>query len=194
METSQLHPGVIDKQASARAGTLPITLVFTDMVGSSAAKRSASLGGNATERDTAFLESIQSRHLHLIRECVAAHNGKEIMTIGDAFFLTFEDPRSAILCSAEIQMRLKAQPIMTANGRMQIRIGIHIGTPKYFENSWHGTDVDLAARAESALTRSDRRNRCLPQSRSGDGRSALSPARHFFTERCRGCETLGRRL
>jgi tetratricopeptide (TPR) repeat protein len=120
------------------------------MVGSSAAKRAASLGGDATERDSAFLDSIQSRHLHLIRECVAAHNGKEIMTIGDAFFLTFEDPRSAILCSAEIQMRLKAQPIMTATGRMQLRIGIHVGTPKYFENSWHGTDVDTAARAESA--------------------------------------------
>jgi class 3 adenylate cyclase/tetratricopeptide (TPR) repeat protein len=150
VDTTQLHSGVIDKQASARAEAPPIALVFTDMVGSSAAKRAASLGGNATERDSAFLDSIQSRHLHLIRECVAAHNGKEIMTIGDSFFLTFEDPRSAILCSAEIQMRLKAQPIMTANGRMQIRIGIHIGTPKYFENSWHGTDVDTAARAESA--------------------------------------------
>jgi class 3 adenylate cyclase/tetratricopeptide (TPR) repeat protein len=133
----------------ARPAGTPLTLVFTDMVGSSAAKRAASLGGNAAERDAAFLDSVQTRHLHLVRECVAAHHGKEIMTLGDAFFLTFEDARSALLCSAEIQMRLRAQPVMTANGPMRLRIGVHVGTPKYFENSWHGTDVDTAARAES---------------------------------------------
>jgi eukaryotic-like serine/threonine-protein kinase len=144
LEAQDQESALIDQRAGG-----PLTLVFTDMVGSSAAKRAASLGGNATERDAAFLDSIQTRHLHLIRECVAAHHGKEIMTIGDAFFLTFEDARSALLCSAEIQMRLKAQPIMTATGPMQLRIGMHVGTPKYFENSWHGTDVDTAARAES---------------------------------------------
>ena len=128
----------------------PLTLVFTDMVGSSAAKRSATLGADSATRDGAYLDAIQTRHLRLVRECVSAHNGKEIMTIGDAFFLTFDDVRSALLCSAEIQMRLKAQPIMTANGPMQLRIGIHCGNPKFFENSWHGTDVDTAARAESA--------------------------------------------
>ena len=39
---------------------------------------------------------------------------------------------------------------MTASGPLKLRIGIHVGTPKFFENSWHGTDVDIAARAESA--------------------------------------------
>ncbi len=128
----------------------PLTLVFTDMVGSSAAKRAATLGDTATARDANFLDAVQTRHLRLVREAVAAHGGKEIMTIGDAFFLTFEDARAALLCSAEIQMRLKAQPIMTANGPLKLRIGLHVGRPKFFENSWHGTDVDTAARAESA--------------------------------------------
>jgi anti-sigma B factor antagonist len=126
-----------------------ITLVFTDMVNSSAAKRAPSLGDSAAERDTAFLESIQSRHVRLIRECIAAHDGKEIMTIGDSFFLTFDHPRAALQCSKEIQLRLRFEPIMTVSGRLSLRIGIHLGTPKYFENSWYGTDVDTAARAES---------------------------------------------
>ena len=39
---------------------------------------------------------------------------------------------------------------MTANGPLKLRIGLHVGRPKFFENSWHGTDVDTAARAESA--------------------------------------------
>jgi eukaryotic-like serine/threonine-protein kinase len=128
---------------------IPIALVFTDVVGSSAAKRAAALGPDASARDRAYLEDIQAKHLRLIRGAVAAHNGKEIMTIGDAFFLTFEDPVDAIRCSAAIQQRLRAQPIDTPGGPMQLRIGIHVGAPEYFENSWHGTDVDIAARTQS---------------------------------------------
>ena len=128
----------------------PLTLVFTDMVGSSAAKRAASLGADAHERDRAYLEGIQSKHLRLIRDAIADHNGKEIMTIGDSFFLTFADPVDAVRCAAAIQQRLRTHPIDTPSGPMQLRIGIHNGTPEYFENSWHGTDVDTAARAESA--------------------------------------------
>ncbi|MGP8269361.1 MAG: hypothetical protein ACLQLH_04775 [Terracidiphilus sp.] len=59
----------------------PITLVFTDMVGSSAAKRASTLGADAAARDEAFLDVVQSRHLHVVRECLPAYNGKEIMTI-----------------------------------------------------------------------------------------------------------------
>jgi class 3 adenylate cyclase/tetratricopeptide (TPR) repeat protein len=128
----------------------PLALVFTDMVGSSAAKRAASLGDNANARDRAYLEGIQSKHLRVVREAVAEHRGTEIMTIGDSFFLTFDDVVDAIRCSAAIQQRLRAFPIDTPSGPLQLRIGIHVGKPEFFENSWHGTDVDTAARAESA--------------------------------------------
>lgn len=130
----------------------PLALVFTDVVGSSAAKRAASLGADPATRDEAYLSAVQSRHLRLVRECIANHGGTEIMTIGDAFFLTFENASEALLCAAEIQLRLKAQPIMTAIGPLSLRIGIHVGHPKFFENSWHGTDVDTAARAESVAS------------------------------------------
>jgi class 3 adenylate cyclase/tetratricopeptide (TPR) repeat protein len=128
----------------------PVTLMFTDMVGSSAAKRAQALGPDASARDRAYLDNIQSKHLRLIRNAVAEHNGKEIMTIGDSFFLTFKEPLDAMRCAAAIQQRLREQPIDTPTGPLRLRIGIHIGTPEFFENSWHGTDVDTAARAESA--------------------------------------------
>jgi eukaryotic-like serine/threonine-protein kinase len=137
-------------EPTAQPAATPFALVFTDMVGSTAAKRAASLGATETSRDTNYLESIQTRHLRLVRDTVATHGGKEVMTIGDAFFLTFDDPNAALLCCAEIQMRLRAQPIMTGNGPLKLRIGIHVGRPKFFENSWHGIAVDTAARAESA--------------------------------------------
>lgn len=129
--------------------TVPIALVFTDMVGSSAAKRAASLGPDSSSRDRAYLANIQSRHLRAVRETLAQFDGREIMTIGDSFFLTFEDASIALQCCAAIQKRLREDPIQTPSGPLRLRIGLHVGTPEYFENSWHGTDVDLAARAES---------------------------------------------
>ena len=144
MPATSSEPTPIDAKRS------PITLMFTDMVGSSAAKRAQTLGSDASARDRAYLEGIQSKHLRLIRGAVAEYNGKEIMTIGDSFFLTFKDPLDAIRCAAAIQQRLREQPIDTPSGPMRLRIGMHIGTPEFFENSWHGTDVDTAARAESA--------------------------------------------
>ncbi len=128
----------------------PITLVFTDIVGSSAAKRAGTLGADASARDRAYLEGIQTKHLRLVRGAVAEHNGAEIMTMGDGFFLTFAEPVDALRCAAAIQQRLNAHPIDTPSGPLQLRIGIHVGTPEYFENSWHGTDVDIASRTESA--------------------------------------------
>jgi tetratricopeptide (TPR) repeat protein/class 3 adenylate cyclase len=130
----------------------PLALVFTDIVGSSAAKRASTLGNTTSLRDSNYLDAIQARHLQLVRQCLAAHRGKEIMTIGDAFFLTFDDVREAVFCCAEIQSRLATEPILTANGPLRLRIGIHVGAPKFFENSWHGTDVDTAARAEAVAS------------------------------------------
>jgi class 3 adenylate cyclase/TolB-like protein len=144
-----LEPVEIPTGALPTARTT-ITLVFTDVVGSSAAKRAAALGADASARDRAYLEGIQTKHLRLVRSAVAEHSGKEIMTIGDSFFLTFEDPADGLRCAAAIHQRLHAQPIDTPSGPMQVRIGIHIGAPEYFENSWHGTDVDTAARTQSA--------------------------------------------
>jgi hypothetical protein len=54
----------------------PITLVFTDMVGSSAAKRAASLGPDSSSRDRAYLAGIQTKHLRLVRDAVAMFSGK----------------------------------------------------------------------------------------------------------------------
>jgi eukaryotic-like serine/threonine-protein kinase len=145
-----LEPG--KSPISAEPTRTPITLVFTDVVGSSAAKRAAALHPNASRRDRTYLVGIQAKHLRLVRAAVAEYSGKEIMTIGDSFFLTFENPVDALRCSTAIQRRLYAFPIDTPSGTLQLRIGIHTGTAEYFENSWHGTDVDIAARAQSAAS------------------------------------------
>ena len=128
-------------------------MVFTDVVGSSATKRDLSLGRDNRERDRAYLDQVQTHHFDLIRACCRSHAGKEVSTMGDAFFLAFDDPVQAVRCAVDIQRQLAANPIDTPMGPLRLRIGLHSGFPEYFEGSWHGTDVDTAARVESVATR-----------------------------------------
>jgi adenylate cyclase len=129
-----------------------LTAVFTDVVESSATKRDVSLGRDSGERDRAYLEKIQNRHFSLIRDSCRSHNGREINTMGDAFFLTFEEPVAAVRCAVDIQKRLAAEPIETPRGPLRLRIGIHSGYLEPFEGGFHGTDVDKAARVEAMAT------------------------------------------
>ena len=46
---------LVVKQAESNA---PLALVFTDMVGSSAAKRATSLGADSSSRDEAYLSAV----------------------------------------------------------------------------------------------------------------------------------------
>jgi class 3 adenylate cyclase/tetratricopeptide (TPR) repeat protein len=129
-----------------------LTIVFTDVVGSSATKRDVSLGRDDRERDHAYLEQVQTRHFSLIRACCRSHSGREVSNMGDAFYLAFDDPVEAVRCAASIQKQLAAEPIATPRGPLRLRMGIHSGFPEFFEGSWHGTDVDLAARVEAEAT------------------------------------------
>src|SRR5579863_7981103 len=95
-----------------------ITMVFTDVVESSATKRDTSLGRDARERDRAYLETVQTPHFELIRECCSAHGGREVSTMGDAFFLAFDDPVEAVRCSVQIQRRLAEKAIQTPRGAL----------------------------------------------------------------------------
>jgi eukaryotic-like serine/threonine-protein kinase len=127
-------------------------MIFTDVVASSATKRDVSLGRDDHERDHAYLEKVQTRHFELVRRCCNLHGGQEISTMGDAFFLAFDDPVQAIRCAFSIQQKLAADPIDTPKGPLRLRIGIHSGFPEFFEGSWHGTDVDTTARVEAAAS------------------------------------------
>lgn len=129
-----------------------LTIVFTDVVDSSKMKGEVSLGRDSRERDQNYLEKIQASHFRMIRECVKTYHGNEVKTMGDSFFLTFDDPVAAVRCAADIQKRLAAEPIPTPLGPLRVRIGIHSGFPESLEGDYHGTDVDTAARVEATAT------------------------------------------
>lgn len=129
-----------------------LTILFTDVVESTAIKRAIPLGRDDRERDHAYLEKIQTPYFALVRQSCHSFNGKEVSTSGDAFYLAFEDPVEAVRCAAQIQQHLGASPIETPLGPLRVRIGVHSGFPEFFEGSWHGTDVDTASRVEHAAS------------------------------------------
>jgi class 3 adenylate cyclase len=67
----------------------------------------------------------------------------------------FTDPGKALQCAAQIQQTLAETPISVGDGSINVRIGLHTGTPIVYRDDVSGrtdltgTDVDKAARVES---------------------------------------------
>lgn len=140
----QIDPAILEQVLPLTGGV--VTMMFTDIVDSTKVK--AEVG------DRVYFDDILRRHHELVRESVSRHNGRELKTIGDAFLVGFAVPADAMACAGEIQQRLAASPIQAGPGPLQVRIGLHTGTPiVYRDPIWglidlSGTDVDKAARVE----------------------------------------------
>lgn len=116
-----------------------VTLMFTDIEGSTR--------GWATYEGrfhTALL-----RHNELLRQAIAAHNGYEVKTIGDAFMVAFGTPLDAALCALEIERLIEAEPFEEVNG-LRVRIGLHTGDIQPSDGDYFGNPVNRTARIEAA--------------------------------------------
>ncbi len=118
-------------------GDLPsgtVTFLFTDVEGST--RLLHELG------DTAYAEAL-AEHRRLIREACAAEGGVEVDTQGDAFFFAFPTAPGAVAAAEELTRVLAPGPI-------QVRVGMHTGTPLVTEDGYVGADVHRAARIAAA--------------------------------------------
>ena len=95
-----------------------VTLLFTDMVGSTALKQQ--LG----DRASALLFE---KHHQIIRELLKRFSqGEEVETAGDSFLMIFATPSDAVQFSLLLQSRLRQLKEETG-APVQDRIGIHVG-------------------------------------------------------------------
>ncbi|HEX8100258.1 MAG TPA: adenylate/guanylate cyclase domain-containing protein [Actinomycetota bacterium] len=107
-----------------------VTFLFTDIEGST--KLLGELGAEEYARALA-------EHRRILREAFDRHDGVEIDTQGDAFFVAFPTAPGALDAAKEAQQGL-------SGGRIRVRIGIHTGTPLVAEGNYVGMDVHRAAR------------------------------------------------
>jgi len=111
-----------------------VTFLFTDMEGST--RLLEELGAEAYAQALA-------EHRRILREVFTRHGGVEIDTQGDAFFVAFPTAPGALSAAAEAQTSL-------ADGPIQVRMGLHTGTPLVTEEGYVGLDVHRAARIAAA--------------------------------------------
>jgi predicted ATPase/class 3 adenylate cyclase len=107
-----------------------VTFLFTDIEGST--RLLHSLGADA------YADAL-AEHRLVIREACARHDGVEVDTQGDAFFVAFPTAPGALAAAEEMTRELASRPI-------QVRIGLHTGTPLLTEEGYVGGDVHRAAR------------------------------------------------
>ena len=111
-----------------------VTFLFTDVEGST--KLLHELGADE------YAEAL-AEHRRVIRDACARHDGVEVDTQGDAFFVAFPTAPGALAAAGEMTESLAAGPI-------QVRIGLHTGTPLLTGEGYVGGDVHRAARIAAA--------------------------------------------
>lgn len=114
-------------------------LMFTDMVGYSALAR---------EDESMARELVDDQRV-IVREALKLHDGRELQTTGDGFFIEFASAVNAVECAVRIQTELHEKSrYLPEDRRIKIRIGIHIGDILSNDEDLYGNSVNIAARIE----------------------------------------------
>jgi predicted ATPase/class 3 adenylate cyclase/Tfp pilus assembly protein PilF len=124
------------------AGALPtgtVTLVVTDIEGST--RLLQALG---PRYDQALAD-----HHRLIREALRHHNGREVLTAGDGFFLVFRNASDAVRFAVVAQQALLRHQ-WPAGLVVRVRMGMHTGEPLLAGGQYVGLSVHRAARIAAA--------------------------------------------
>ena len=90
-------------------------------------------------------DDVLARHHQLLRACWEEHDGFEVKTIGDAFFVVFADAGNAVGAAIDAQHAL-------ADDRWpgRIRIGMHTGYARPIDGDYTALVVNQAARVAGA--------------------------------------------
>jgi len=127
------------KKTDAAPGRELSAIMMTDIVGYS----------GSMERDEQRAYRMLLEHNNIVRAAVVKFRGREVKTIGDAFFVVFRSAADAVDCAISIQRSFME---FNANkedaDRIMIRVGIHLGEVMITANDVFGDGVNIAARIE----------------------------------------------
>ena len=117
------------RRVEAQLPTGVVTFLFTDVEGST--KLLHELG----DEYAAALH----QHRRILRGAFDAHDGVEVDTQGDAFFVAFARASDAVASASHAQQAL-------AGGPIKVRMGLHSGEPRLTDEGYVGLDVHKGAR------------------------------------------------
>jgi predicted ATPase/Tfp pilus assembly protein PilF len=110
-----------------------VTFLFTDIEGSTRLLRE--IGDDYAD--------VLGEHHRVLRDAWRRHDGVEVDTQGDAFFVAFGRASDAVAAAADAQLAL-------AKGPVRVRMGLHTGEPLTADEGYVGFDVHRAARIAAA--------------------------------------------
>lgn len=88
-------------------------------------------------------------HNRIMRAAIAAHRGREIKTMGDAFLVVFRSAVNALECALSAQRAFAGYNAGKPDDEhILVRIGVHIGEVILTGTDIFGDDVNLVARIE----------------------------------------------
>jgi predicted ATPase/class 3 adenylate cyclase/tetratricopeptide (TPR) repeat protein len=114
-----------------------LTFLFTDIEGSTALLRRVG--------QDAYAQVLDDHH-SFIRSSLAAHDGREVKTMGDGFFAVFSSPSACVAAVLEMQHALETHD-WPAGEQVRVRMGVHTGeAAETAATDLMGLDVHRAAR------------------------------------------------
>ena len=123
------------KQREVTSG--PISVMFTDMVGSTELTQT---------RGDAVAQQIVRTHNRIVRDALSKYAGKEIKHTGDGIMASFPTTSNAVESAIFMQRETGAHNAANPESPLNIKIGINAGEPIAEDDDLFGTTVQLAAR------------------------------------------------
>jgi class 3 adenylate cyclase/DNA-binding CsgD family transcriptional regulator len=110
--------------------------LFTDLVGSTELLHDVGHDG---------MERLRKAHFELVRRALAANNGDEVKTIGDAFMVAFTSAVDALKCAQAIQQG-QARANQRSGKALAVRAGLSAGEATEEDGDYFGVAVIEASR------------------------------------------------
>jgi WD40 repeat protein/class 3 adenylate cyclase len=116
-----------------------VTFLFTDIEGSTRLLHALGDG----------YAGVLADHRRLLRDAFGRHDGVEVDTQGDSFFVAFADARRAVAAAVDAQAAL-ARHAWPRGTEVRVRMGVHTGEPLAADGHYVGVDVHRGARIAAA--------------------------------------------
>jgi len=126
-----------NKPKLADQATGPITVLFTDIAGST--HMTQNLGD-------ALAQQVVRAHNKIVRDALHKFSGKEVKHTGDGIMASFAITSNGVEAATEMQARAREHNIANPDLPLDLKIGINAGEPIAEEDDLFGITVQLAAR------------------------------------------------